>query len=151
MSTYSFLDATASLVGPGVNVNLGPGSANAEGGITITPVEDVNAMSVGADGYVMHSLHAGSPSIVTVRLQKTSATNQVLSDAYAEQRTSSALHGFNTITIRDLARGDHITCTDVAFARQPDVNYAKDGGEMAWVFHAGKTSVKLGRGISVAA
>lgn len=151
MPTYSFLDTMASLVGPGVNVNLGPGSANTEGGITITPIEDRNAMALGADGTVMHSLHAGSPSTVTIRLQKTSPTNQVLADAFAFQVASARTHGQNNITIRDMARGDHITMSDVAFARLPDLTYAKDGGENVWTFHAGKTDMHLGSGIDVAA
>lgn len=151
MATYSFLDTTASLVGPGVNVNFGPGSANTEGGITVAPVEDINTMTLGADGSVMHSLHAGRPATLTVRLQKTSPTNAVLADAYATQTASSATHGTNTVTIRDTARGDHITLTNVAFARIPDINYAKEGGENVWLFHAGKISMELGSGISAAA
>ncbi|MBU9403923.1 DUF3277 family protein, partial [Burkholderia multivorans] len=58
MATYSFQDVTATIVGPGGAFSLGYGSANAEEGITIAQAGDKNTMTVGADGEVMHSLHA---------------------------------------------------------------------------------------------
>ena len=63
---------------------------------------------------------------------------------YNYQTASSARHGQNTIVIRDVARGDTITCQKVAFARQPAKTYASDGGTVEWVFHAGKISQLLG-------
>jgi hypothetical protein len=150
VATYSFLDNMASIVGPNGSVTIGAGAADTEGGITIGMAEDKNTMSIAADGAVMHSLHAGKSGTVTVRLQKTSPMNQQLSIMYAADTVGGGTHGKNTISVRDLARNDVVTCQDVAFAKFPDVTYAKDGGDMIWTFHAGKIDFVLGTGLAAA-
>lgn len=144
MATYSFLDVAAAIVGPGGAFSLGADAATAEEGITIEMAEDQNTMTVGADGSVMHSLHAGRSGTLTVRLLKTSPVNAQLNAMFEVQRVSSALHGRNVITVRDTARGDVVTCQQVAFARKPALNYAKDGGTNEWTFHCGRVDQLLG-------
>jgi hypothetical protein len=73
----------------------------------------------------------------------------LLAVLYDAQRVSSALWGQNTIVISDPARGDTITCTQVAFQRWPNVTYAKDGGVQEWAFHAGRIDGLLGDGAGV--
>jgi hypothetical protein len=148
LSTYSFIDVAATIVGPGGSFSLGYGSGNAEEGISIAMTEEKNTMTVGADGSVMHSLHAGNSGTVTLRFLKTSPTNQMLSVMLDAQRVSSALWGNNTIVISDPARGDQISCRQCAFQRWPNVNYAKDGGVQEWAFHAGMIDGILGDGTS---
>ena len=70
MSTYSFLDFSASIVGPGGAFDLGYGSGNAEEGVTVAMLEAKNTMTIGADGTPMHSLHAGKSGTITVTLLK---------------------------------------------------------------------------------
>lgn len=60
MATYSFMDVSATIVGPGGIVDLGYGAATAEEGISIAYTEDKNLMTVGADGKVMHTLRCGN-------------------------------------------------------------------------------------------
>jgi hypothetical protein len=144
MASYSFKDVVATITGAGGSFNLGDGSAAAEEGITISRTDDVNTMMVGADGKVMHSLHAGKPGQVTVRLLKTSPVNEQLSQMYALQTASSALHGNNIITLRNTATGDVVTCQQCAFKRFPDLSYAKDGGMNEWVWDAGIVDSLLG-------
>lgn len=103
-------------------------------------------MTIGADGSVMHSLHAGNGGTVTLRFLKTSPTNQLLSQMFDLQRVSSAFWGNNVIVISDPARGDQISCRQVAFAKWPDVNYAKDGGTQEWQFQCGQIDGILGNG-----
>ncbi len=146
MTTYSFMDVAASIIGPGGAFSLGYGSGNSEEGITIAMVENKNTMTIGADGSVMHSLHAGNGGTVTLRFLKTSPTNQMLSVMLDLQRVSSALWGNNVIVISDPARGDQISCTNCAFQRWPNVAYAKDGGTQEWVFDAGAINGVLGDG-----
>jgi hypothetical protein len=146
VATYSFMDVAATIVGPGGSFSLGYGSCNAEEGITVAMIENKNTMTIGADGCVMHSLHAGNAGTVTVRFLKTSGTNQMLSMMLDLQRVSSALWGSNTLVISDPARGDQITCTNCAFQRWPNVSYAKDGGTQEWVFDAGAINGVLGDG-----
>lgn len=144
MATYSFLDVNAAIVGPGGSVNLGNGSAADEGGISIDSAEDINQMTIGADGTPMHSLHANKGGTVTVRLLKTSPVNQKLSLMYAFQTTSGANHGQNTISIANSFTQDVITCQQCAFKKAPTLTYAKDGGSNEWVFDAGVIDRTLG-------
>ena len=146
MSVYSFLDIQAAIEGPGGNFQLGSGSGNAEEGITIEPTGDKNVMTVGADGSVMHSLLADASGTVTVNLLRTSPTNAQLQNLYNYQTASGRNHGQNTITIRNPVTGDVITCSDVAFAKGISNSYAKEGGTLAWAFHAGKIDTRIGTG-----
>jgi hypothetical protein len=132
MATYSFLDVTASLTGPTGVIDLGQGSANSEEGITQTMGGNKNTMTIGADGEVMHSLHADKSGTITVTLLKTSPVNKKLSLAYNAQSQSSATWGNNVIVIRNTASGDISTARSCAFQKQPDFNNAKEGGTVAW-------------------
>lgn len=134
--SYSFLDCAAGIVGPGGALQMGAGSGNDEGGITVSPTGEINTMQVGADGSGQHSLHADKSGTVTVRLLKTSPMNAVLMAMYNFQTASANAHGQNTILITDTQRGDVITCTQAAFSKVPDLNYAKVAGMNEWVFQA---------------
>ncbi|MHB9327425.1 DUF3277 family protein [Phytobacter ursingii] len=144
MSTYSFLDVSATLAGPTGSVDVGYGSANAEEGITVTMTEAKNTMTIGADGEVMHSLHASKSGTITVTLLKTSPVNKKLSLAYNAQSLSSALWGNNVIVIRNRASGDITTARAVAFQKQPDYANPKVGTIVSWVFDCGKIDQSLG-------
>ncbi|MGN5479522.1 phage structural protein [Cupriavidus basilensis] len=142
--TYSFIDVQASLVGPGAAFSLGYGSANAEEGITIAAAGDKNTMTVGADGEVMHSLHADKSGQVTVRLLKTSPVNAQLQALYDAQSLDSRMWGKNLITVTQSVSGDVTACRSCAFKKKPDLNYKKDGDLVEWVFDAGKIDSLLG-------
>ncbi|EDW5132066.1 TPA: DUF3277 family protein [Salmonella enterica subsp. arizonae serovar 13,22:z4,z23:-] len=144
MATYSFMDVTASLSGPTGVIDLGQGSANSEEGITQTMGGNKNTMTIGADGEVMHSLHADKSGTITVTLLKTSPVNKKLSLAYNAQSQSSGTWGNNVIVIRNTASGDISTARSCAFQKQPDFNNAKEGGTVAWVFDCGKIDQLLG-------
>jgi hypothetical protein len=144
MGSYSFLDVSASLTGPTGIIDLGAGSANSQEGITVTMAEAKNTMTVGADGEVMHSLHAGKSGTITVQLLKTSPVNQKLSIAYNAQTLSSALWGNNVIVVRNSASGDITTARSVAFQKQPDHANAQTGTTVSWVFDCGKIDQILG-------
>lgn len=115
MATYSFLDVTATLTGPTGIIDFGQGSANASEGITQTTGGSMNTMTVGADGEVMHSLHADKSGTITVSLLKTSPVNKRLSLAYNAQILSAATWGNNVIVIRNTASGDILTARGCAF------------------------------------
>lgn len=144
MQTYSFLDVACSLAGPGVLTSLGNGAAVAEEGITIAAAGDKNTMTIGADGAGIHSLHADKSGQVTVRLLKNSPQNPILSAAYAFQTSSGSAHGQNTIVVQDKSRGDTVTCTQCAFKKAPDLQYAKEADIIEWVFDAVKIERTLG-------
>jgi hypothetical protein len=144
MPSYSFKDVTATFVGPTGAFSLGYGSANAEEGIDVAAAADKNTMTVGADGEVMHSLHADKSGQITVRLLKTSPLNQKLMATYDAQSLSSSLWGANIITISNTAAGDLHVGRQCAFKKKPDITYKKDGDVVQWVFDAGKIDSVLG-------
>ena len=146
MWTYSFLDVQAAITGPGAAFSLGTGSAASEEGITVEPNGDINAMVKGADGTPMHSLLADKTGHVTCRFLKTSSANALLAAALAFQRTSSANHGQNTISIVNTVSGDMITCQAVAFAKVPTIEYGAEGKMVEWRFDVGILDVALGTG-----
>jgi hypothetical protein len=147
MPTYSFKEVGAAIDGPGGNISIGAGSGVAEEGITIERTEDSNTMAIGADGEVMHSLHAGDSGQVRARFLKTSPTNARLQAMWNYQRTTGANHGRNTITLRDFQRGDIVTCTEVAFTGNPSLTWSKAGQMVEWHFHAGHVDPVLGYGV----
>ena len=144
MSTYSFLDVQAALVGPGGAVNLGQGAAVSDEGIDVEAEGDINTMTIGADGTPMHSLHANKGGHFTVRLLKTSPVNKQLAQMYAVQTAASATHGQNTLSISNNKSGDVITCQVVAFKKAAKIEYKKEGGFNEWAFDAGIISRTLG-------
>jgi hypothetical protein len=153
--TYSFLDVHATIAGPGASfqlggpnssIQMGAGVGVADEGITISRAEDKNTQTTGADGEAMNVLNAANNGSVTVRLQKTSATNKLLMDLYNAQRGSSTTWGQNVISITDIARGDKHTCRKVAFKKVPDINYGKAPAVVEWVFDAGHIDTQLGSG-----
>lgn len=146
MSTYSFQDFNASLIGPGGAISLGAGAGVSEEGFTAEFTEDADNMKVGADGTPMHSLNPSKAGKLTIRLQKTSPTNALLSAMYNFQRTSSSNWGQNIFTATDTVRGDVYTCQLVAFVKFPKNDYAKEAGMVEWEFNAGIIDPALAAG-----
>jgi hypothetical protein len=134
MATYSFLDVSAGIVGPGGAFALGNGAGVSEEGIMVRMVEDKNTMQIGADGSGQHSLHAGKGATVEVTVLKTSPVNAQLRIMYDLQTASSSLHGKNTITVVNTESGDVSTCTQCAFKKLPDLKYGKEAGTNVWAF-----------------
>ena len=138
MAAYSFTQVNATLTGPSGVVNLGAGAGNTKEGITVTMTQPRNAMQVGADGSVMHSLRADKSGTVTVRLLETSPTNAVLQAMYDAQSLVPSAWGANVFVIVNRGNNETTTCRNVAFQNQPEVTYAEDGAFKEWVFDCGK-------------
>ena len=146
MATYSFLDTSLSINGPGGSFTIGgAGTASAEEGWSVEAAE-ANTMTIGAGGSAMHSMHGDQSGTVTVTLLKTSPVNQMLMNLYDFQKGSSANWGQNVLTGRDVARGDFITGRQGAFKKRPKLTYAKEGGTNEWTFDIGILSDQLGSG-----
>lgn len=141
--TYSFQNVTAALIGPGGVISLANGAGPANEGITFD-TNDINEMTVGADGYGMHSLSADKSGRVVARFLKTSPTNSLLMGLYNFQRANAAAHGQNTITLVDIARGDSVTCEQVAFKKAPSLNYGTNAGIVEWEFDAVRINKVIG-------
>lgn len=136
MDSYSFMDVSCSLVGPGVIASLGNGANAAEEGIDVAAAGDKSSMSIGADGAGIHNLYADKSGTLTVRLMKNSPMNAVLSAAYAAQTSNASLHGQNAVVINNKSTGETVTCTQVAFKKAPDLSYGKESKLVEWEFAA---------------
>lgn len=145
MAAYSFLNVMAAIAGPGGAFNLGSGAAPAEEGIKTSMIEEKDLLTVGADGTLMHTLRASNAGKITVTLLKTSPVNNMLSAMYNFQKGNPAGWGSNTLTVSDVSRGDVLTGTQMAFLKQPDVVWAKDGNTNEWEF-IGNVDELLGAG-----
>ncbi|MFU9135768.1 MULTISPECIES: phage structural protein [unclassified Erwinia] len=144
MAAYSFMDVTASFVGPGVVFDVGSGSAHSDEGITVAMAGNKNTMTLGIDGEGMNSLLPGKSGTITINLLQTSPVNKKLSLAYNAQSESSATWGNNVIVIRNNASGDVITARGVAFNKLPDMKFTKEGGTLSWVFDCIKIDQVMG-------
>jgi hypothetical protein len=143
LASYSFLDSHATFNGPSGNYNVGSGSGNAEEGITVEMLGDKDTQTTGADGSIMHSLHASDSAKVTIRLLKSSLVNALLNGSYNSDKQSGLTWGQNNITITHSVLGDVITLTNLAFIRQPPLNYAVEGGLLEWELQ-GRVDENLG-------
>jgi Protein of unknown function (DUF3277) len=147
MATYSFVDTNCILAGPGGVVSMGNGAGAAAEGITFTHTEEKDTVITGADGTIMHSLHASMTGRIIIRLLKTSPTNGILSILYNFQRTGGAAYwGQNTIALSNATLGDIIGGSQMAFVKHPDVVYATEGNVNDWEF-SGYIVPELGPGI----
>jgi hypothetical protein len=134
-NSYSFLDVSANIVGPGGSFNMGAGASVSKEGITIESVNDIGTMLTGADSGGMHSLSGDRSCIVTVRLLKTAPVNKQLQALLTIQGASAALYGKNAITVRSTVQGDMHVIEGVGFKKQPTITYAEEGGMNEWTFN----------------
>lgn len=138
MAAYSFQQVTATLTGAAGVINLGAGAGNTKEGISVTQTQARNAMTVGADGSVMHSLRSDKSGTVTVRLLETSPVNAMLQTMYDAQALTPSAWGANVLVIVNRGNNETTTCRNVAFQNQPSVTYAEDGSFKEWVFDCGQ-------------
>jgi len=143
-NSYSFLDVTASMIGPTGVIDLGAGSANGSEGISVSFAGAKNTMTVGIDGEGMHSLSPNKSGTISISLLKTSPVNKKLSLAYNAQSHSSTLWGNNVIVIRNSTSGDVVTARGVAFQKVPDFSNAAAAGDVIWTFDCLKLDSTLG-------
>lgn len=144
--TYSFLDVQATIVGPGGNYQLGAGVGAAKEGISVRMSGNKNVQTVGADG-AMNSLIGVQAGQISVRLLKTSPTNNKLSLMYNLQKASSSSWGLNVISIRNPVSGDSIIATYAAFQKLPDLSYATEADIVEWTFDCSSIDTTLGGGL----
>lgn len=146
MTTYSFLSINGTISGPGGAFPIGAGVGMAKEGVSVEMIEDKDAMSVGADGAIMHSLRGSDAGRITIRVLKTSPVNAQLNALYNFQKDNSLVWGQNLIGFNDTVRGDVITASEMAFTKQPVITYAEDAGMNEWSFQ-GNVEQLLGVGV----
>jgi hypothetical protein len=146
MSSYSFLNVQASIVGPGLTAQIGSSAGSAKEGISTEFDEDKTTVTTGADGSIMTSLRASMTGRIVIRLLKTSPINAVLNQAFNFQRTTAANWGNNSIRVVDKARGDVLTGRQMSYMRHAGNAWSEDGNILEWTF-IGIVNEVLGAGI----
>ena len=142
--SYSFMDVTGTLVGPGGVIDLGQGAGVGDEGINISMAGDGSTMTIGVDGAGMHNLSADKSGTVTIELLKTSPINAKLQAMFNLQSQNASLWGKNIISITNTVSGDKTICSSCAFGKKPDVIYKKEGGMVSWKFNALSVDTILG-------
>jgi hypothetical protein len=145
---YSFLLNTLVIQGPNGSFTIGgPDTAAADEGFEWAFAEDQNQQDGGADGSTMNSFLATTRGTLTVRLQKVSPVNQLLNQMWTADRANGGINwGQNTVTHRDVTRGDYVVGQQTAFKRHTPVRAAKVGGNNEWTFDVGVITPILGPG-----
>lgn len=149
-NVYSFINCVCTLndAATGTVLSLGNGAGNAAEGITFTHTEEKTTVVTGADGTIMQSLHAGMTGRMMIRLLKTSPLNNALSNLYNAQRLGGAVTwGQNQILINEIASGDVIEGSNMAFVKHPDIVYATEGNVNDWEL-VGYIVPELGGGVA---
>lgn len=131
---YSFINVTATFIGPTTELVLGKGSNLSEEGIEIIPIGERNVLKRGAGGGGGHSMIGGSWATVKISLLQTSDANSVLQTAYDIQHTSSALWGKNQIIVQEHVSGDMIVCQGCAFKNIAHLPYKMEMSMIEWEF-----------------
>jgi hypothetical protein len=146
--TYSFLDVTCGIAGPGGAFPIaGDQTGSADEGITITFADDAGSIKVGADGTWMTTLNANRAGMCSITLLKNSPINALLAAKYNVSRASGANYGQDTIVITQLASGDIFELEGCSFKKFPDVSYGKEGPALKWDFNVGRIDPLLGAAI----
>ncbi len=146
MAAYSFLQVSASIIGPGLTTEIGSSAGAAKEGLSTAFDEDKSTVMTGADGSIMTSLRATQTGHIIIRLLKTSPINAVLNQAYNFQRTSAANWAQNVIRVVDKARGDVVSGRQMCFVKHADNVWAEEGNILEWSFQ-GIVNERLGAGI----
>lgn len=146
MGTYSFLTVQASIIGPGVNAQIGSSSGAAKEGLSLSFDDDKNKITTGADGSIMTSLIASMTGKIIIRLLKTSPINAVLNNGFNFQRSNPANSGQNIIRITDTSRGDVGSGAQMSFLKMPDNGWSEEGNTLEWTF-IGIVNEVLGAGL----
>jgi len=116
MDTYSFDNFQVTITGPGGSFLLGTDGAET---ITMRRSGTPGTMTGGADGTVVHSLHANKSGRATIRLLRNSPVQGKLLQLYTYQRSSSTLWGKNIIRICDMGGNVISTYNGAAFVNPP--------------------------------
>ena len=108
--------------------------------VNIAPQADRVTSKSGADGEVSRSISSDKRHTITVTLQQTSPSNDVLSGmALADELSGGGLPV--PFLVQDLS-GRTLFATDVAWvSRAPNITFGVESGDREWAFETGRPSV----------
>lgn len=110
--------------------------------INVTFNGDAATPVVGNDGTVSRAMNPDQSGTVTLTLKSTSPSNDVLSGLAIKDRIDGSVVG--VLMIRDNKGTTLVLGKDAWVQKQPDVAFAREVGNRAWIFTVGTMSVFVG-------
>lgn len=111
--------------------------------IDVAMDEDQFTKTVGGDGEVSRAKSNNQCATVTVTLQQTSGSNDVLSGLYQADKLNNA--GAVPLMIKEIGTGKTLCFTQAAWVeRLPNTTYSKDIEERAWTIATGQLEIFIG-------
>jgi hypothetical protein len=104
--------------------------------INVTGASDTFVKSVGADGEVARGRSNDETCEVTLTLMQTSLSNVYLNTVKEADKISSS--GVKPLSITDLSGTGLMFWPQAWIRKAPDVEYAKEVGDRAWIFDTGQ-------------
>lgn len=107
--------------------------------LTLAPMADLVTSSSGADGEVARSLNTDRRFTLTLTLQQTSPSNDVLSGIAAADRLSGGR--MVPVMVQDLRGRTMFMAEQGWVSRLPDIGFGREAGDREWQITTGPPSV----------
>lgn len=106
--------------------------------VEIAPNADLSSIQVGADGEVARSIGTNKTCTVTLTLQQTSPSNDVLSSLIeVDALTGGQLF---PLTVQDLLGRSIFVVSQAWISRRPNIAFGREAGTRAWTILTGAPS-----------
>lgn len=110
--------------------------------ISIVPAGDNFTKVVGADGEVSRSKSNDDTAEVSLTLQQTSLSNDVLSAEMNADKLANT--GVGPLIVKDLAGLTVFFASEAWIRTPPDQAYSKEIEDREWIFDTGNTEIAIG-------
>lgn len=107
--------------------------------ISIAPNADMSTIQVGADGEVARSLGTNRTCTVTLSLQQTSPSNDVLSALIDVDAVTGGV--LFPVTVQDLLGRSIFVASQGWISRRPTIAFGREAGNREWTILTGAASV----------
>lgn len=104
--------------------------------VEIEPLDDQGMMLIGADGTSLFSQYASKGARVTLRLQHTSPTNELLYEKERAQRQNLAVNGF-PLDLEEVNSGEGGNGDRFYIEKRPTKQYGKEASVRVWTLVTG--------------
>lgn len=108
--------------------------------ISIEPSADLITAKVGADGEVARSIGTNRMHTVTLTLQQTSPSNDILSGLAATDLLTCGGAAFN-LTVEDLCGRTMFFAATAWVSKQPNTTFGRETGEREWQMATGTPGI----------
>lgn len=117
--------------------------------VSIERQADTFSMYIGADDSPTRIYNANTALMMTVSLQQTSESNDILSAIYNKDRTTR--QGVFTILVTDNSGRSRYFAEEAYIGKVPNTSYANSMQIFEWVIHAPKSDVNIGGNSKISA